>query len=64
MAKIVCLDPRKLGREFAGRIYDEKLLGELPQELRKANPTFFANTNICEGLRAIRKSHHKGILVY
>ena len=32
-AKIVCLDPRKLSREFAGRIYDEKLLRELPPEV-------------------------------
>jgi uncharacterized protein (TIGR00290 family) len=32
-ARIVCLDPRKLDRKFAGRIYDEKLLGELPPEV-------------------------------
>jgi uncharacterized protein (TIGR00290 family) len=29
-ARIVCLDPRKLGREFAGRVYNEELLSDLP----------------------------------
>ena len=32
-AKIVCLDPRKLGREFAGRLYNEELLADLPPEV-------------------------------
>ena len=32
-AKIVCLDPRKLGREFAGRLYNEELLADLPCEV-------------------------------
>lgn len=29
-ARITCLDPRKLPREFAGREFDERLLSELP----------------------------------
>lgn len=30
MAHISCLDPRKIPREFAGRAFDEGLLGDLP----------------------------------
>lgn len=31
VAHIVCLDPRRLGRHFAGRRFDEALLRELPE---------------------------------
>lgn len=30
VAHLVCVDPRRLGREFAGRRFDSRLLGELP----------------------------------
>jgi len=33
MAHLVCIDPRRLGREFAGRRYDPKLLEELPADV-------------------------------
>ncbi len=29
-ARLTCVDPRKLDRTFAGRAFDQKLLGELP----------------------------------
>jgi len=32
-ASIVCLDPKKLPRGFAGRVYDEKLLRDLPGDV-------------------------------
>lgn len=32
-ARIVCLDPRKLDRKFAGRIYDNALLSEFPESV-------------------------------
>ncbi len=32
-ARIVCLDPRKLDRKFAGRIYDNELLSEFPESV-------------------------------
>jgi uncharacterized protein (TIGR00290 family) len=30
VAHLVCVDPRRLGREFAGRRFDDRLLAELP----------------------------------
>jgi diphthamide synthase (EF-2-diphthine--ammonia ligase) len=33
IAHLVCLDPRRLGREFAGRRFDERLLAELPPDV-------------------------------
>ena len=33
IAHIVCLDPRKLDRKFAGRRFDRSLLGELPGDI-------------------------------
>ncbi|HYL02386.1 MAG TPA: hypothetical protein VEU54_03125 [Steroidobacteraceae bacterium] len=33
IAHLVCLDPRRLGREFAGRRFDEQLLAELPPDV-------------------------------
>jgi uncharacterized protein (TIGR00290 family) len=33
VAHIVCLDPRKLDKNFAGRRFDESLLGDLPPEI-------------------------------
>ena len=30
LAHLVCVDPRRLGREYAGRRFDEQLLAELP----------------------------------
>ena len=33
VAHLVCLDPRRLGREFAGRRFDLELLEELPVEV-------------------------------
>ena len=30
VAHLVCVDPRRLGREFAGRRFDAGLLAELP----------------------------------
>ena len=32
-AKLVCIDPRKLGAEFAGRLIDEQMLADLPPEV-------------------------------
>jgi diphthamide synthase (EF-2-diphthine--ammonia ligase) len=32
-AYITCVDPAKLDRAFAGRLFDAKLLGELPREV-------------------------------
>jgi diphthamide synthase (EF-2-diphthine--ammonia ligase) len=32
-ASIVCLDPKRLPRGFAGRVYDEKLLRDLPGDV-------------------------------
>ncbi len=32
-ARLTCVDPRKLGREFAGRDFNQKLLAELPAEV-------------------------------
>ena len=29
-ARLTCIDPRKLDRSFAGRVFDEQLLGDLP----------------------------------
>jgi uncharacterized protein (TIGR00290 family) len=33
VAHLVCLDPRRLGREFAGRQFDTRLLNELPRQV-------------------------------
>jgi uncharacterized protein (TIGR00290 family) len=33
VAHLVCIDPRRLGREFAGRRFDARLLEELPQQV-------------------------------
>jgi len=33
VAHLVCVDPRRLGREFAGRLFDRKLLEELPPDV-------------------------------
>ena len=33
MAHLVCVDPRRLGREFAGRRFDRNLLEELPPDV-------------------------------
>jgi uncharacterized protein (TIGR00290 family) len=33
VAHLVCVDPRRLGREFAGRRFDERLLAELPPQV-------------------------------
>ena len=30
---LVCIDPRKLDRKFAGRLFDEQLLAELPESV-------------------------------
>lgn len=32
-ASIACLDPKRLSRAFAGRVYDSKLLDDLPDEV-------------------------------
>ena len=32
-AKITCIDPSKLPREFAGRTFDTELLAELPDDI-------------------------------
>lgn len=32
-AWLACIDPRKLGRDFAGRKFDARLLGELPADV-------------------------------
>jgi uncharacterized protein (TIGR00290 family) len=32
-AHLVCVDPRKLDRRFAGRVFDEQLLAELPESV-------------------------------
>jgi diphthamide synthase (EF-2-diphthine--ammonia ligase) len=33
VAHLVCVDPRRLGREFAGRRFDGRLLDELPSQV-------------------------------
>jgi diphthamide synthase (EF-2-diphthine--ammonia ligase) len=33
VAHLVCVDPRQLGREFAGRRFDTRLLDELPAQV-------------------------------
>ena len=33
VAHLVCVDPRRLGREFAGRRFDQRLLDELPSDV-------------------------------
>jgi uncharacterized protein (TIGR00290 family) len=33
VAHLVCVDPRRLGREFAGRRFDARLLDELPSDV-------------------------------
>jgi uncharacterized protein (TIGR00290 family) len=33
VAHLVCVDPRRLGREFAGRRFDSRLLDELPAQV-------------------------------
>ena len=33
VAHLVCVDPRRLGREFAGRRFDARLLAELPADV-------------------------------
>jgi uncharacterized protein (TIGR00290 family) len=33
VAHLVCVDPRRLGREFAGRRFDARLLAELPPQV-------------------------------
>jgi uncharacterized protein (TIGR00290 family) len=33
VAHLVCVDPRRLGREFAGRRFDTRLLDELPRQV-------------------------------
>lgn len=33
VARLVCLDPRKIDRRFAGRQFDRKLLDELPDDV-------------------------------
>jgi uncharacterized protein (TIGR00290 family) len=33
VAHLVCVDPRRLGREFAGRRFDSRLLDELPSDV-------------------------------
>jgi uncharacterized protein (TIGR00290 family) len=33
VAHLVCVDPRRLGREFAGRRFDSRLLDELPRQV-------------------------------
>jgi uncharacterized protein (TIGR00290 family) len=32
-SRITCIDPKKLNTSFAGRVWDESLLNELPQEI-------------------------------
>jgi diphthamide synthase (EF-2-diphthine--ammonia ligase) len=32
-AHLVCVDPRKLDRKFAGRVFDAELLAELPESV-------------------------------
>jgi diphthamide synthase (EF-2-diphthine--ammonia ligase) len=32
-AHLVCVDPRKMDRKFAGRVFDEQLLAELPESV-------------------------------
>jgi hypothetical protein len=32
-AHLVCVDPRKMDRKFAGRVFDDQLLSELPESV-------------------------------
>lgn len=48
-ARIVCLDPRRLARCFAGRAFDEELLARLPRDVDPCGENGEFHTLITEG---------------
>jgi len=48
-AYLTCVDPRKLGREFAGRKFDAALLGELPASVDSCGENGEFHTFACAG---------------
>jgi diphthamide synthase (EF-2-diphthine--ammonia ligase) len=48
-AHLTCVDPRKLGREFAGRRFDAELLGDLPASVDPCGENGEFHTCVCAG---------------
>jgi uncharacterized protein (TIGR00290 family) len=48
-AYLTCIDPRKLGREFAGRRFDASLLAEMPKEVDPCGENGEFHTFACAG---------------
>ncbi len=48
-AYLTCVDPRVLGREFAGRMFDAALLKELPAGIDRCGERGEFHTFVCEG---------------
>ncbi|MGA7842759.1 MAG: hypothetical protein WCA34_17705 [Candidatus Acidiferrales bacterium] len=48
-AYLTCVDPRKLGREFAGRRFDAELLGDLPAGVDPCGENGEFHTFVCGG---------------
>ena len=48
-AYLTCIDPRKLGREFAGRRFDASLLAEMPKEVDLCGENGEFHTFACAG---------------
>lgn len=48
-ARIVCLDPKKVPRDFAGRAFDARLLGELPEGVDPCGENGEFHTFACSG---------------
>jgi uncharacterized protein (TIGR00290 family) len=48
-AYLVCVDPRRLGREFAGRPFDRQLLADLPPAVDPCGENGEFHTVVCAG---------------
>lgn len=48
-AYLTCIDPRKMGREFAGRRFDASLLADLPEEVDPCGENGEFHTFACAG---------------
>ena len=48
-AYLTCIDPRKLGREFAGRRFDASLLADMPKEVDPCGENGEFHTFACAG---------------
>jgi diphthamide synthase (EF-2-diphthine--ammonia ligase) len=49
VAHLVCVDPRRLGSEFAGRRFDTRLLEELPAQVDPCGENGEFHTLVCAG---------------